>query len=78
MGYALAVAAKSRGWDVEVVSGPVSLPIPTGVVVTRVVSAEEMLAAVAKRFDACDIFTASRPTPRTSAACWASSSPAGR
>jgi phosphopantothenoylcysteine decarboxylase/phosphopantothenate--cysteine ligase len=55
MGYALATAAACRNWQVELVSGPVSLPDPEGVAVTRVVTGQEMYEAVSARFDACDI-----------------------
>ncbi|MFA4844132.1 MAG: bifunctional phosphopantothenoylcysteine decarboxylase/phosphopantothenate--cysteine ligase CoaBC [Candidatus Margulisiibacteriota bacterium] len=46
MGYALAEAARARGAEVVLVSGPVSLNAPTGVKVVEVESAKEMLAAV--------------------------------
>ncbi|NDV62677.1 phosphopantothenoylcysteine decarboxylase [Puniceicoccales bacterium CK1056] len=55
MGYALASAASKRGWHVDLVSGPVSLPVPEGVELTRVVTGQEMYNAVSERFDACDI-----------------------
>lgn len=55
MGYALATAAANRGWSVEMVSGPVSLPDPAGVNVTRVVTGEEMYQGIDSRFDKCDI-----------------------
>jgi phosphopantothenoylcysteine decarboxylase/phosphopantothenate--cysteine ligase len=55
MGYALAASAAQRGWDVELVSGPVSLPAPEGVTVTRVVTGQEMYEAMSGRFEACDI-----------------------
>ncbi|MGE5506926.1 MAG: phosphopantothenoylcysteine decarboxylase, partial [Chitinophagales bacterium] len=42
MGYALAETARRRGAEVELVSGPVSLPPPAGVRVTRVETALEM------------------------------------
>jgi phosphopantothenoylcysteine decarboxylase/phosphopantothenate--cysteine ligase len=58
MGYALAAAAAARGWIVNLVSGPVSLPAPTGVAVHRVVSTEEMFAACDARFYSCDLFIA--------------------
>jgi phosphopantothenoylcysteine synthetase/decarboxylase len=58
MGYALAAAAAARGWDVELVSGPVSLAAPPDVRVTRVVSAADMFAACDARFAACDVFIA--------------------
>lgn len=58
MGYALAAAAAARGGGVDLVSGPVAIAAPDGVQVTRVVSADDMLAACAARFDACDVFIA--------------------
>jgi phosphopantothenoylcysteine synthetase/decarboxylase len=58
MGYALAAAAAARGWQVDLVSGPVALPAPTGVSVTPVVSAADMLAACAPLFPACTVFIA--------------------
>ena len=58
MGYALARAAVARGWDVDLVSGPVGLDAPDGVDLTRVISADGMLRACEARFAACDIFIA--------------------
>lgn len=55
MGYALAEAARDRGWIVDLVSGPVELAAPAGVRVHRVVSAAEMLQAAEPLFNACDI-----------------------
>jgi phosphopantothenoylcysteine decarboxylase/phosphopantothenate--cysteine ligase len=55
MGYAIARAAAEAGWEVTLVSGPVSLPAPAGVELVPVVSAAEMLKAVDGRFDDCDI-----------------------
>jgi phosphopantothenoylcysteine decarboxylase/phosphopantothenate--cysteine ligase len=46
MGYAIAEAARKRGAMVTLVSGPTALDDPFGVDVTRVVTAEEMHAAV--------------------------------
>ena len=46
MGYAIAEAARRRGANVTLVSGPVALPMPAGVTLTRVTTAEEMHAAV--------------------------------
>jgi len=46
MGFALAAAAVARGWEVDLVSGPVALPAPDGVRVHRVVSAADILAAL--------------------------------
>lgn len=55
MGYAVAAAAQSRGADVHLVSGPSSLNAPTGVNLSKIESAEEMLAAISEDFDNCDI-----------------------
>lgn len=55
MGYAIANAARDVGWVVELVSGPVALPAPEGVELEKVVTAEDMLAAVQKRFPHCDV-----------------------
>jgi phosphopantothenoylcysteine decarboxylase/phosphopantothenate--cysteine ligase len=46
MGYAIARAARRRGAEVTLVSGPTSLNEPYGVAVTQVVSACEMREAV--------------------------------
>jgi phosphopantothenoylcysteine decarboxylase/phosphopantothenate--cysteine ligase len=45
-GYAIAAAAARLGARVTLVSGPVSLPSPTGVEVNRVETARDMLSAV--------------------------------
>jgi phosphopantothenoylcysteine decarboxylase/phosphopantothenate--cysteine ligase len=58
MGYALAAAARARGWRVDLVSGPVALAAPEGVAVHRVVSAAEMLAACEPLFAGCDVLIA--------------------
>src|SRR5688572_1720730 len=58
MGFALAAACAARGWQVDLVSGPVALPPPPEVRVHRVVSAAEMLAACEPTFDGCDLFIA--------------------
>ncbi|MFC6038277.1 bifunctional phosphopantothenoylcysteine decarboxylase/phosphopantothenate--cysteine ligase CoaBC [Paenisporosarcina macmurdoensis] len=55
MGYALAEAAVRLGAETILVSGPVSLPIPLGVKIDNVESAEEMLQAVLAHFDNADI-----------------------
>lgn len=55
MGYALAAAAVDAGWTVDLVSGPVALPEPDGVVLYPVVTAEEMYHQVDALFDVCDI-----------------------
>lgn len=55
MGYALALAAVKRGWQVVLVSGPVDLPRPEGLAeFVQVVSAAEMADAVKSRFPAMD------------------------
>ncbi|HUF53864.1 MAG TPA: bifunctional phosphopantothenoylcysteine decarboxylase/phosphopantothenate--cysteine ligase CoaBC [Dehalococcoidia bacterium] len=46
MGFATAEAARDRGADVVLVSGPTSLPDPYGVAVTRVKSAAQMRDAI--------------------------------
>lgn len=55
MGYALAAAARERGADVVLISGPTPLSHPYGVKVISVVSAEEMRAAVHEQFNHSDI-----------------------
>lgn len=55
MGYAIADEAASRGADVTVVSGPVSIkPLNPSVKVVNVESANEMLAACEEVFPDCD------------------------
>ena len=54
MGYALARAAKWRGAEVTLVSGPSSLTPPQGVSLIRVTTAQEMYAAVTKQFTQMD------------------------
>lgn len=55
MGFAIASALASFGAEVQLVSGPVSLPTPSGNVVrTDVVNAREMLAASEAVFQSCD------------------------
>lgn len=56
MGYALARAARDAGARVTLVSGPVSLPAPAGILRKTVTSAQEMLAAVESHLADCDIF----------------------
>lgn len=55
MGYAVAQAAQRRGADVFLVSGPTSLPAPSGVKLIPVRSAEQMLSEVLKLYPAMDI-----------------------
>ena len=56
MGKALAEEALKRGMEVEFISGPVSPEnLPSGARVTRVTSAEEMLAAAKDKFATADL-----------------------
>lgn len=55
MGYALAEAARGRGWRVDLVSGPVALPAPEGVRMHYVVSAEEMFRTTESLFAESDL-----------------------
>ena len=72
MGYALAEAARDRGAQVVVVSGPTALPAPTGVDLVRVNSTAEMQRALqAAMTGAAALFMAAapadyRPTKHTS------------
>lgn len=49
MGYALAEAARKRGAQVTLVTGPTSLPLPQGIDVVQVETAEEMMKALSTR-----------------------------
>ncbi len=55
MGFAVAEAFAAAGHTVNLVSGPVALADPMGVKVTRVVSAEEMHAAVMQLLDSAEV-----------------------
>lgn len=55
MGYAIAMAARDRGHEVTLVSGPVALPAPPYVTRIPVVTAAEMLKAVEEGLDRCDV-----------------------
>ena len=55
MGYAVAEAAAARGAAVTLVSGPVALPCPAGVVRMDVTTAEAMLAAAREPFAEADV-----------------------
>ncbi|HEU0301940.1 MAG TPA: bifunctional phosphopantothenoylcysteine decarboxylase/phosphopantothenate--cysteine ligase CoaBC [Longimicrobium sp.] len=55
MGYEIAAAAWRRGAEVLLVSGPSHLPVPVGVQVRKIESAEEMRAAVAEALPAADV-----------------------
>lgn len=54
MGWALAETARRRGAEVELVAGPVALPDPPGVQVTRVESAVELCEATLARAGGAD------------------------
>lgn len=56
MGYAVARAARQAGAEVTLVSGPVDLPLPQGVVRIKVRSALDMHAAVMARAVDVDVF----------------------
>ena len=56
MGYAVAEAAVEAGYDVELVTGPVSLSPPTGLNLHKVDTALEMYAVVENLFPECDCF----------------------
>jgi phosphopantothenoylcysteine decarboxylase/phosphopantothenate--cysteine ligase len=56
MGYAMARAAAAQGAEVILISGPVNLPEPPGVVVRNVLSAQEMYDATHACIGAADIF----------------------
>ncbi len=55
MGYAMAAAAAELGAETILISGPVSLPTPSGVTKVPVESAEEMLEAVMAEFQTADL-----------------------
>jgi phosphopantothenoylcysteine decarboxylase/phosphopantothenate--cysteine ligase len=56
MGYALAKAARARGADVTLVTGPVNLPAPPEVKTIAVTTAKEMQEAVLKEAQSADIY----------------------
>ena len=55
MGYALAGAARLRGADVTLISGPTNLKPPNGVTFYRVKTTEEMRQAVFEHHQQCDV-----------------------
>jgi phosphopantothenoylcysteine decarboxylase/phosphopantothenate--cysteine ligase len=58
-GHAIAAAAAATGADVVLISGPVAVPDPSGVIVVKVESARDMLDAVEKALPAdCAVFAA--------------------
>lgn len=54
MGYAIAIAARDRGAEVDLITAPSELRIPKGINVTRVRTAKQMLEAVGARISSCD------------------------
>jgi phosphopantothenoylcysteine decarboxylase / phosphopantothenate---cysteine ligase len=56
MGYAVARAAREAGAEVTLISGPVSLPTPPGVVRVDVRTAQQMFDAVKKDAKSADVF----------------------
>ena len=56
MGYAVAIAAIEAGADVSLISGPVNLPEPSRVQITKVTSAAQMHSAVMQKISDTDIF----------------------
>lgn len=58
MGYALAAAAVEQGATVELISGPVNLPLPAGLNCTQIITAAQMLEACEKLRSTTDIFIA--------------------
>jgi len=71
MGYALAEAARARGADVVLVSGPTELPPPGGLAIQHIESTEDLARAVqALMKDADALFMAAAPAdfrPKTTA-----------
>jgi phosphopantothenoylcysteine decarboxylase/phosphopantothenate--cysteine ligase len=55
MGYAIARQARLRGAEVTLVTGPTAIPVPYGVAVVQVESAEQMRQAVLERLAGTDI-----------------------
>ena len=55
MGYALAEAARDRGANVTLISGPTSLTAPEGVEFVRIESSAQLCAAVLERGESADV-----------------------
>lgn len=55
MGYAIAEEAAKEGAEVVLISGPVNIPVPNGVNVVKVKSAEDMYQAVMEQYNQADI-----------------------
>lgn len=55
MGYAIAEAARARGGDVVLVTGPSALVPPSGVTTVYVTTAKEMAEALSQHFSSCTV-----------------------
>ena len=55
MGYALAKEAHTRGFDVNLISGPVGIKPVDGIMLTKVETAEEMRRAMIEKYDSSDL-----------------------
>lgn len=55
MGYAIAEAARARGAEVVLVTGPTALPRPQGVLTVSTTTAEEMADALSQHFPSCTV-----------------------
>jgi phosphopantothenoylcysteine decarboxylase / phosphopantothenate---cysteine ligase len=55
MGYRIAEAAWARGAEVELITGPVALPDPIGVTVSRVETTKDLERAVAEALPSADV-----------------------
>jgi phosphopantothenoylcysteine decarboxylase/phosphopantothenate--cysteine ligase len=55
MGYAICEAAVSRGADVELVSGPVSLKAPVGANIHSIISTQDLFDTVTSLYESCDV-----------------------
>lgn len=55
MGYSIAEAFEMAGAEVTIVSGPVSIPQPSGIKIEKVQSAKQMFEATEKHFSQSDI-----------------------
>lgn len=55
MGYSLARQARDRNFEVQLISGPVSLDAPSGISIEKVETAEEMRLAMQANFPSADL-----------------------
>jgi phosphopantothenoylcysteine decarboxylase/phosphopantothenate--cysteine ligase len=55
MGYSLARQARDRNFEVQLISGPVSLDAPSGISIEKVENAEEMRLAMHTNFPSADL-----------------------